>query len=393
MARAAVFAFDCTDGRVIKRMRSFQGLGVELLGFTFRRQRYNRGYVPEWDNVDLGTVPDRGYGLRLLHMVRALFRIWRRRAWLAEADVLYATNLDNTFLALFARRFAARSSRVVMEVADIRAVMLGTGVKSRLFRRVERFALNHCDLLVTTSPGFVRNYFEPVQRYHGPTFLLENKLFPPHVPEPVATSPLEARPEVWVIGYFGALRGERSWDVIVDVAERAGDAVMFYLRGVPTAIDRERFFGDVRRLPNVVFEGEYRNPEDLAELYGRIHFVWCFELANESHNSRWLLPNRLYEGGFLGVPQLAPRGFQVGDVIEEMGIGWTFDAPYGESVSRFLESLDVASYNARLGAYGNLPEDRFASRENFRQLWARASGGAPLAARQREHNATPTYET
>src|SRR3546814_1903589 len=53
------FAPDITDVSTIKRARTFVDYGYRLLMFSFRRQRYNRGYRPDWPCVMLGQTKDR----------------------------------------------------------------------------------------------------------------------------------------------------------------------------------------------------------------------------------------------------------------------------------------------------------------------------------------------
>jgi succinoglycan biosynthesis protein ExoL len=67
--RVAFFGHDCTESTVIKRARAFRSAGLEVMGFTFRRRKFNRDYVPEWQDVSLGETVDRHYGLRLLRLV------------------------------------------------------------------------------------------------------------------------------------------------------------------------------------------------------------------------------------------------------------------------------------------------------------------------------------
>ena len=47
----------------------------------------------------------------------------------------------------------------------------------RFYAGVERRVLARCDLLVISSPGFMKHYFKPMQKYAGNCFLVENKLY------------------------------------------------------------------------------------------------------------------------------------------------------------------------------------------------------------------------
>ena len=79
---------------------------------------------------------------------------------------------------------------------------------------------------------------------------------------------------------------------------------------------------------------------DLETLYREVDFAWALDLEHTDHNSRWLMPCRFYEAGYFGVPCLAVRDFEVGTVVEQHGIGWTFDEPLEERLVRFFETPD-----------------------------------------------------
>src|SRR3546814_8999676 len=77
----------------------------------------------------------------------------------------------------------------------------------------------------------------------------------------------------------------------------------------------------------MIYGGEYRNPDDLPEIYGRVHLTWAFDFLDEGSNSDWLLPNRLYEGGYFGSVALASSHTETGKKVRELGLGYTFEPP------------------------------------------------------------------
>src|SRR3546814_8610503 len=80
------------------------------------------------------------------------------------------------------------------------------------------------------------------------------------------------------------------------IAAALPDKVEIYLRGVPTETGLEAFQRAIADHPNMIYGGEYRNPHDLAEIYGRGHLTWAFDFPDEGATSAWLLPNRRYGG-------------------------------------------------------------------------------------------------
>ncbi len=358
---------DCTDARTIKRIKAFQDNRFHVIGLTFRRDRYNSSYQPDWENIDFGHAHDRRYGYRLLALLRALAVCLRHRRRLQRLDSFYAINLDMAIIAVCLNYLFRVKAPLVYEVADIQPVMMKQNILGKVLRFLERRILKRTELLITTSPAFVDHYFKPVQHYEGPWEVLENKLYEhPEQVDADRRSPCEDG--TWKVGYFGALRCSKSWSMIKAIAHELPDQVSFYLRGYPTKIDKDDFWHAVHAYPNIIYEGPYDHVSELAQIYSRIDLAWCFEFLDEDHNSRWLLPNRIYEAGYFRVPMLAAHGFQVGHYVEEMEIGWTFREPYADHLIDFLENLSVNEYMQTKEILASIPTQYFASKQDFRNV-------------------------
>ncbi len=360
---------DITDTSSTKRGEALIAQGCRLLMVGFRRERYNQDYRPTWPYLLLGRTEDGRYGQRLRTLLRALTVLAANRGMLKQADVIYARNIDQMILALFIRVLVGRHIPTVYEVLDIQPVFVGRSRLSRAIRAAERYALKHISLLVLSSPAFLRHYFAGMQGYRRSWFLLENKL-PASVTRNKAALSGRNRAERrngyrWVVAYCGLIRGQDTFDLIVRLAERLQGVVQFRFHGVLTTVDRRRFEEAVARLDNLVYEGPYVNPRDLAKIYAGVDFAWALDLENVEHNSRWLLPCRFYEAGFFGVPCLAARGFEVGALVEDLGVGWSFEPSYEESLVRFLSFLSEEEYARRRRRLLEMPASRFVGGEDM----------------------------
>src|SRR6185437_12819773 len=91
----------------------------------------------------------------------------------------------------------------------------------------------------------------------------------------------------------------------------------------------EDFDRQTGEAPGVAFGGPYR-PKDLPSLYGELHFNWSVDYFQDEGNSRWLLPNRLYEGGRFGVPPIARADSETGRWLKARGLGVVQDDPPAE---------------------------------------------------------------
>jgi succinoglycan biosynthesis protein ExoL len=364
--RIAFFAHERGDARVMKRIAALRDLGWEVTGFTFHRDRGKPDVPPFWENVDLGTTYNRRYFQRLWALAKAITLLWKYSDRLAECGVIYVINTDNALLALAGRWFSGRSIPLALELADIQPAMTGTGLISRGLRSIERWVLAKTSLLVTTSPGFVRNYFEPVQRYQGPIFLLENKVYPsgslpapPHEKQPVHGG------KPWVIGCFGALRCRRSLEIMRSLSDQLPGEVRFVLRGYAAGTIAAEFPQLIEGSAGIVFRGPYRYPDDLAEMYGEVDFNWCFDESDPTGNSAWLLPNRIYEGGCYHVPALGAKGTETGGWIAENQCGWQIEEPLGDNLATFFRNLAVDEWLAVATRCGNVPGSRFRGESDY----------------------------
>jgi succinoglycan biosynthesis protein ExoL len=364
----AFFAHERGDARVMKRIAALQDHGWKVVGFTFRRVRDKADVPPTWDNCHLGTTYNRRYLQRLWAFVKCLGVLWRNSERLGDCGVIYVVNTDNAVLALIARAFAGRKIPLVLELADIQPAMVGNGVVSKILRAIERAVLKRSALLVTTSPGFVREYFQSTQNYRGEVFLLENKVYPAKRLPSATTEMLPPVGPAWVIGCFGALRCRRSMEILHTLATRLGDRVRVVLRGYPAGTIDEDFDALLGDLPNFTFGGSYSYPDELAGMYEEIHFNWAFDMSDPNGNSAWLLPNRIYEGGCFGVPVIAAAATETGRWIERHGLGWTFPEPLAESLAEFFDSLDPADWRTVKSRCVAYPRDEFTGEADYRRL-------------------------
>lgn len=346
--RLVFLGSDATNPTLILRLRSFLRAGVNLTAFTFRRSKFNTEYQPEWHNVHLGETVDRHYLRRLPALLGALRVLLQHRDILRQADAIYARQIDLLLVGLLARWLTGSTAQVTYEVEDVQEVFFKKTLQGTVFRWLERRALRHVDLLVPLSPGFLRGYFEPVQRYFGPSFVLENKIQlgdRPDVPTSAGTV-WETIPDRWVIGWFGTLRCPKSMACLEEIAQRLGPKVEIYTRGYPTETGLDAYMEVVNRHPNWTYEGEYTIPDDLESMYGRVHFSWCLDFLDEHGNSPLLLACRLYQGGFYGAVPLVPAGFEMERWTRDAGIGHAFPAPYAGPIADFLDSVSPEAYRA-----------------------------------------------
>jgi hypothetical protein len=215
-------------------------------------------------------------------------------------------------------------------------------------RGAERWFGRNAALLVTSSPAFVRDYFEAYGQLRAPVTLLENKVLDlaPGTAEPAGSASLPEAGKPLKIGWFGALRCRKSLALLAAFTRATEGRFEVVLRGRPAYSEFDDFDGFVAAEPHMHFDGAYRNPDDLAAIYGAVHFCWAIDFFEEGLNSKWLLPNRLYESCRFGTVPIAMKGTETARFLADRGLGLLLDQPTVEDLSEQLGSLDAEGYFA-----------------------------------------------
>jgi len=370
-AVVAYFGPDLDDSVVRRRVSQWRHAGFKVLPLAFSRTAAAKPAPEEF--VNLGHVMPLSRARRVMPLVLAGCRVLARRRALAGVELFIARNLDIALLALFARWVSGSSAPLIYEVLDINQSCTERGWRGAFFRWIERRVLASTALLVVSSPYFATDYYEGLLRYRRQWFLFENKMpksigSPPlKPPAPIATRDPKRR---WVIGLFGYLDDEKSWQILRGLAEALPDKVMIYVRGAPyTNFDMNRFLADVERLENVSYGGPYRNPEQIAEVYSAVDIVWSMDFNSPNSNSKWLLTNGLYEAAYFGKPVIGLRGTAVGQVLESWSSGWCLDQPVETAVIDFIRKLTPEQYEARCEELGRLSPDLFTETDEIKRIW------------------------
>jgi succinoglycan biosynthesis protein ExoL len=347
--RVAYFGHNIADAAVQRRCGALIEVGCDLTSYTMRRTEPR---TTPWPNVDLGRTADKDFRQRLVAIGRGLTQTARHSQALRSADIWIARNLDMLIVAGAAHTAIGARGRLIYECLDIHAKLHGDGVEARMLRGVERALLKRCAGLIVSSPGFMREYFDLRHPGLAKVYLLENRLahglkLPPR---PSAESPRSATGPLQ-IGWFGVLRCPRSLPLLRAAAAKARGKLEATLRGTVSRPDLPSFDADVTDQPNLSYRGPYRFPDDLAQIYGGIDLIWAGDFHDPGANSRWLLPNRLYEGGYFGAVPVAPKDSETGRWLETHALGFTLPEPLEQTLPAFLQAItpaEIAAARAKL---------------------------------------------
>ncbi len=360
MTRIAFFGHDAADAAVRRRVQGFRDDGLSIIGYMMRRRD---DVAVNWENVDLGRTFDGNYVQRVKSIVGGARKAAADKDRLAAADVIYARNLDMLATAFLAKRYARLKTPVIYESLDVHRLLTRKDVIGLVFRRIEGALLARTRRLVVSSPAFLENHFEVRHRGKYRPSLIENRLAAggDYGPRPDRSPPAPASSHPLRIGWIGVLRCSRSLGLLLGLARMFGPQVRIIMHGMPALTEIPDFHEKIKDLPNVEFHGRYKAPEDLSRIYSGLDVVWAGDFMEAGYNSVWLLPNRLYEGGYYAVPPIAPSGTQTAKWILDRGIGFTADEDLSVNLAALVKRLiadgrDIADRRERLL---DLPEATF----------------------------------
>jgi len=378
MTSIGLLAHDLSDPAIDRRVRMLEhgGATVEVAGFL--RGDGQPIITPARSPLCLGRTHDARLIRRSADIARVLLtRMNALRRHFDGINVLIARNLEMLVVAARLVQLLNPRPELVYECLDIHRLLTAPGLAGSAIRRIERIAGRNVALVMTSSPAFVENHLGR-GIFSGRTMIVENKV-PAFGPAPVHAAPATRPGPPWRIGWFGVLRCRRSLELLTDLARGAEGRIEVVLRGRPSPAIFPDLAGDLDGCPNIVFEGAYDGVRDLAMIYGDVHFAWCIDFYEEGANSRWLLPNRLYESAYHATIPVALGRDETGRFLRRHELGVVLDEFEPAGLLETFARFDADRYARQIACLGASPRSMWSTdTAECRQLVDMLAGlGAP----------------
>lgn len=344
-------------------------VGLATAGIRGRALYFDRDYIPGSElpvpSCSLGHIRHGHYVARIASLLRAVPAV---RAEIRGVGVVYAFGVDMTLLALMARG-VRRGAAIVYESGDVFQFTHET-VLSRVARRIERWVVGHVDLLVTVTPGLASDYYVRIQGADPAKILIvENKVRRGTSENTVRARRPQADP--LVIGRFGVIRDQRSWDILKTLVRAGSGRVRVKVRGVFLGIpDYQR---DLDENPELVYEGPYRNPEDLQDVYDGIDLTWVADSSEGGVEARWAGCNRFYEACAFARPMIVYAHQAEGVAAAHYDVGLLIDMDEPEAAASRILAIsddDLSRWHVNMLA---VPKSRYELSDEHDVLAARLS--------------------
>lgn len=344
-----------------KRISMLQGSGFDVEVVAFERD-YHKGRLPDCNIKSLGKISHSKYLQRVFKLIKA-FQILRNA--IKNNDIIYASGPDMAYLTLLAG--IGFRKPIVLEVGDIREIQIVKGFVGNFVRIVDKYLVQKCSLLVSTTPAFINEYYKKWLNVKIPSIVLENKLEKNCYKKVFKNKTNKIR-----IGYFGLLRCNWSWEVLKNLAILNPDNIEIILAGYP--INPKGIPEKANAINNIRYLGEYKSPDDLSRLYGQVDLIWAVYPGPEvvEKNQRWAQmvcrSNRFYESCYFQTPLISLKNSGDGIEVKKYNIGLIIDNQNINDVISKIEQISIKDLNYWKINMENVPQDVFVYTTEIEEL-------------------------
>lgn len=367
MVKIVFFGHNSNEPTVRKRAHAFAASGMDVVKIM-----PHRGPVrpDESDLISLGTTQDGAYFTRVLTLMKSGFLSAKTFPQLHQIDVIYARNLDMLACAHAFRRFHKLRVPVIYEVLDIHPKMIGNSAQSKALRRLERALMRRSHALVYSSPRYIENYFDVYHPGDYQRYYWANRLAADDVDERQQQLPTAQQGPI-KLGWVGNLRCRKSMNLLKQLGGMFSPHLEIVIHGYPANTVFPDFAAEISQAKGMTYFGPYDRATEVADVYTGLDLIWAADWFESDQNSIWQIPNRIYEGGFFGVPALTLEGTETARVVSDWQSGWAFRDPAEHTVPALVKRLlsarcEIEACSRNLMA---LPRDVFVEKPGeLRQL-------------------------
>lgn len=344
MVNILYLAHDLNDASVAKRTLMLKEGGAEVTLAGFRRGDISNQGTHE-KTYDFGPTYNTQLIRRTLSVLKIIINFKKYQKLFRHADLILARNLEMLCIACAICSLSRLKTPIIYELLDIHRLLTEQNLKGKFVQSIEKICLKKVNSVLTSSPGFIRQYLSARLNKQQKIILIENKLYPAPPKHPA-----ELLQGVVNIGWFGILRCRKSFTILTNLAQKYPDQIHILLAGKPALDQIPDFFEKTEQTDNIEYAGPYESSKGLPELYAKLHYCWAIDFYEEGFNSDWLLPNRLYESGYFNVPAIVRSDTESSHFLKEKELGIHLNTEDLQNPQKLLGKINLENYNNHLHA-------------------------------------------
>lgn len=350
---------DLNDPSVERRCLMLEegGAKVILAGF-YRGDDINKA-ISRRLPLNLGQTFDSAMAARAINTSKTVFFNKSIKSHFKDCSLIIARNLEQLAIA----NTLTKKRPLIYECLDLHRLLLEDTLPAKIIQTLERKLLPNVDLLLTSSPGFIKSHFDG-STLDAPTYLIENKLSVSKAPLKIQTPAKYS--SVLKIGWFGMLRCQKTFTLLKSIVTQSKGRIEVIIAGKPSPAELPSLPTEANALKGMSFSGSYTY-SDLPKLYGECHLAWAIDWFEEGLNSDLLLPNRLYESIAHGTVPIVLKETEMGAWTKERNVGLRISKK--QSIKDSILTLQAESLQMlQEGLKGVLPSNVYADKSDSYRL-------------------------
>lgn len=209
-----------------------------------------------------------------------------------------------------------------------------------ILRKLEKFLLKKCDIMIYASRFFEKNYLF----FKNKSILLENLPSRETIKLENIKTINKSKIKLAFIGtirYYDILK--RSIDIISKL-----NYIDYYFYGDGPDENKLKEYVKKKKYKNIYFYGRYEYNK-ISEIYSNIHMVWA-AYPNKDYNVKYAISNKFFESLVYEKPTFFSKETNLGNLILKEKIGFTID-PY--NIEPFFLEMNREKLEEKLEKIGN----------------------------------------
>lgn len=317
----------------IKRVEEFQNHGVQVEVFGFKRNDFSNINAESILVNEIGRYDNStSYKQRVPIIYRGIKSVINQ--YKNEEVLFYLFGLDVVGL------FSLQSSKpYIYEEEDLIYTYFGNKLLRRAFTMLDKHVVKKSVCTVFTSEGFANFHFG--NRWPEKVKIIPNKLKKTVLNYPAL--PRDTDLDHLRIAFVGSFRFKSVYN-FAKVFLESFPNYTFHFFGWATDKENEMLFNTLKKYPNCVFHGRFKNPGDLPSVYSQFDLLLStYDI--EFENVKYAEPNKLYEAIYYDTPIIVSSNCFLGDKVVKMGVGYAINALDNNEIISFIRDLNLDRIN------------------------------------------------
>lgn len=140
------------------------------------------------------------------------------------------------------------------------------------------------------------------------------------------------------ISYIGAVRDNKSLEILMDAYERYNTIYDIKIYGYGSAFDELKQYEKTKKYSPSILMGRYNGVTEIEEIYQNTDILYCV-YDNSNANWKYSFPVKFYEGIISKTPIIVSENSNVGEFVKKNDVGYTIDIENYSDIENLFNKL------------------------------------------------------